>query len=102
MSSEKSDGEEIVIGPHFGCGKHSFYRRYQDGELIDCGIGERTEGPGPAIAFGPVKENGRRDVKGHVVFNAPGSTVHSGGNSRAFVDGWERTFRKASGASKAN
>lgn len=101
----KKPEEEIVIGPSLG-GRVAIYHRFVDGECVQSGIGHVGLSPSPDgvyVEYGPRKENGRHDVRQAFTINAPGSRTHSGANSRAFVDGWDRIYGgKARGSSAAN
>lgn len=104
MSGEKKR-EEISIGPPVGGGAFLF-QRLVEGEVVETGIGTPGLDPnfrGRCIAHGPLQENGRREVEGTFYVNSGGSVCHSGGNSRAFVSGWEQTFgKRVSKTAKAN
>ena len=106
MSKKVTPHEEIEIGPTSSRG-HAPFRRYVDGQLVETGVGSRrfdTTMDGACVEFGPRKENGRRDVRQRFALNAPGSTAHSGANSREYRDGWDRIFaaKREGPAWKAN
>lgn len=103
MSEKKEPVEEIEIGPTLCEGGHTFFRRWVDGEVVQTGVGRLGGHPAEpgCIAFGPEGENGRRLVQ-RLPINAPGSTVHSGVNSAAYRDGWDRIFAARRAPSRAN
>lgn len=102
--SKQQRNEELVIGPDLGCGVRPF-TRYVDGKVAQSGVGVCNQEPevgDTCLAFGPVKDNGRRDVNAQFTINSRGSRVHSGAATNAYRRGWDEIFAPRKAPSRAN